>query len=75
MPRSISLSGGSSVNFIGQRRDLLRRSRDVIKAVSEGWLDLRIHRVFPLEQAAEAHQLLENRNTIGKVLLRVGDRE
>jgi NADPH2:quinone reductase len=69
MARSISLSGGNSSNFIGTRRDLLRRCRDVLKGIQEGWLRLRIDHVLPLSEAAEAHRLLEGRRTVGKVVL------
>ncbi len=73
MIKSVTLSGGSLVNFIPTRRDLLRRSREVLKAVREGWLKLRIGRVFPLNGAAEAHRALEERQSIGKIVLRVAD--
>ena len=53
MAKSISISGGSSVNFIGTRRDLLRRSRDVLKGMQEGWLRLRIDTVLPLAEAGK----------------------
>jgi NADPH2:quinone reductase len=71
MPRSISISGGSSSNFIGTRRELLRRSREVLKGIQEGWLRLRIEHVLPLSDAAEAQRMLENRRTIGKIVLTV----
>lgn len=32
----------------------------------------RILIVFPLEKASEAHELLEEKNTVGKLLLKVG---
>ncbi len=73
MAKSISISGGSSVNFVGARRDLLRRSRDVLKGIQEGWLRLRIDRVLPLADAAEAHRMLEGRQSIGKIVLTPGD--
>ena len=73
MPKSISISGGSSVNFIGTRRDLLRRSRDVLKGIQEGWLRLRIDQVLPLGEAEKAHRMLEDRRSIGKIVLKVPD--
>lgn len=42
-----------------------------IKGIQEGWLKLRIDKVIPLAQAAEAHRLLENRQSIGKIILRL----
>lgn len=71
MPRSLTIAGGSLPNFILTREEMLSRAQAVIKGVQEGWLKLRIDKVIPLAQAAEAHRLLENRQTIGKVVLRI----
>jgi NADPH:quinone reductase len=72
MPKSITLAGGMMHNFLQTREDLLRRAADMFRGISEGWLDVHIDRVFPLEQAVEAHRRLENRQSIGKLLLEVG---
>jgi len=69
--RSISISGGSLGNFIATREDQARRSGDVLRAIKEGWLKLRIDRVLPLGDAVEAHQLLEGRRSMGKIVLKV----
>jgi NADPH2:quinone reductase len=69
--KSISISGGSLGNFIATREDLVRRSGDVLRAINEGWLKLRIDRVLPLADAAEAHRLLEGRKSMGKIVLKV----
>ncbi|HEX9021464.1 MAG TPA: zinc-binding dehydrogenase, partial [Nitrospirota bacterium] len=69
--KSISVSGGSLGNFIATREDLLRRSGDVLKAIEEGWLQLRIDHVVPLAEAERAHRLLENRQSTGKIVLKV----
>jgi NADPH2:quinone reductase len=70
-PKSISVSGGSLPNFIATREDLLRRSKDVIKAVKAKWLKLRIEHVLPLSEAEKAHRLLEGRQSMGKIVLKV----
>lgn len=67
--KSITIHSGSLVNHIANREELLKRTRDIFQGIREGWLKLRIDTVFPLEQAAEAHRALENRKTIGKVIL------
>ena len=51
------------------RDELLWRSREVLEAVGAGTLRIRIDRVLPLREAAEAHRLLEGRKTTGKLLL------
>jgi NADPH2:quinone reductase len=70
-PRSISLSGGSLGNFIATREELLRRSGDVLRAMKDGWLKLHIGHVVPLADAEKAHRLLEGRQSMGKILLKV----
>jgi NADPH2:quinone reductase len=72
MPKSITLAGGMMHNFLQTRADLLRRAGDVFQGLREGWLDVRIDKVFPLEQAASAHRSLENRGSVGKLLIDVG---
>jgi len=71
MGRSFSISGGGLQNFIRTREELLRRANDVIAGIRQGWLKLHIAAVLPLEQANEAHRLLENRQTQGKLVLSV----
>ena len=71
MTKSISVSGGSLGNFIVTRNDLLRRAKDVLSAIREGWLKLRVDRVMPLAEAEKAHRLLEGRQSIGKMIFRV----
>jgi NADPH2:quinone reductase len=73
MPKCITLAGGMMHNFLQTREDLLRRSADVFQGLREGWLDVTIDRVFPLDQAAEANARLENRGSVGKLLLKVAD--
>jgi NADPH:quinone reductase len=71
MTRSISLSGGSLPNFTATREDLLRRGEEVLSAVQQGWLKLRIDHVIPLVEAQKAHRMLEGRQSIGKIVLKV----
>ncbi|MBZ5502452.1 MAG: quinone oxidoreductase [Acidobacteriia bacterium] len=72
MTKSITISGGALFNYVVTRDELLARARDVFTGLREGWLKLRIDRAFPLEQAAEAHRLLESRQTTGKLILKTG---
>ena len=73
MTKSITISGGALFNYIVTRDELLARARDVFTGLREGWLKLRIDRAFPLAQAAEAHRLLEGRQTAGKLILKTGN--
>jgi NADPH:quinone reductase len=72
MPRSVSLCGGS-LSHLRTREELLSRATDVIAGIRQGWLRLNVGGTFPLEQASEAHQLLENRRAKGKLVLAVGN--
>ena len=72
MVRSLSVSGGDLQHLLLTREELMRRANDVIKGIKNGWLKSRIFRIFPLAEAAEAHRLMEDRQTIGKMLLSTG---
>lgn len=71
MGRAVSVSGGSLQNYVRTREELMRRANDVIAGIRQGWLKLNIGAVLPLEQAIEAHELLESRKTQGKLILMV----
>lgn len=71
MGRAVSISGGSLQNYIRTREELMRRANDVIAGIRQGWLKLNIGAMLPLEQAIEAHELLESRKTQGKLILMV----
>lgn len=59
----------SLMHYIASRDELELRSRDVLHAVADETLDVRIAERFPLERADDAHRALEGRGTSGKVLL------
>jgi NADPH:quinone reductase len=71
MMKALTISGGSLFNFMVTREEVLARARDVFAGLREGWLKLHIDRALPLAQAAEAHRLLESRQTTGKLILKV----
>jgi len=56
-------------HYVADRATLERRAGEVLAAVAEGKLAVRIGATFPLAQAAEAHRALQGRETTGKVLL------
>lgn len=66
---SLFITRPTLFHYIASREDLLRRAGDVFKWVASGDLILHIDRQMPLAEAAEAHRLLEGRQTSGKVLL------
>lgn len=58
-------------DYIATRKELLSRAGDIFGWLSRGTLHVHVDRVLPLEDAAEAHRLLESRETTGKLLLRI----
>lgn len=66
---SFFLTRPSLAHYTATREELLWRAGDVLGWVASGELKLRIGKVFPLSEAAEAHRQLEGRLTTGKVLL------
>ena len=69
MQKSLTVSGGSLFNYLLNAQELMYRAKAVVEGLQKGWLKLHIDHVFPLKEAPEAHRRLENRNTVGKILL------
>jgi NADPH2:quinone reductase len=70
MPNSFSVSGGGMRNFVRTPAELQQRAHDVLAGLKEGWLKLKVA-TFPLAEAAKAHERLEGRETLGKLVLTV----
>ncbi|MCS7088635.1 MAG: quinone oxidoreductase [Thermoflexales bacterium] len=68
---SLFLTRPTLLHYTLTREELLWRANDLFRWLQEGSLSLRIDRVFPLVQAAEAHRYMEARATKGKVLLEI----
>ncbi|ULH15417.1 quinone oxidoreductase [Deinococcus sp. KNUC1210] len=74
-PQLLNEKGGlfltrPSLVYYAQTAEELRwRASDLFAWIAAGELKVRIDRVFPLAQVADAHRYIEGRNTLGKVLL------
>lgn len=66
---SIYLTRAALANYTATREELLWRGQEVLNWIAAGELKLRIDRVLPLAEAAQAQRLLEGRQTTGKLLL------
>ena len=66
---SLFLTRPTLGDYTTTREELLYRANDVLKWVTTGELKLHIGLTLPLENANEAHEQLEGRQTTGKVLL------
>lgn len=71
MAKSLTVSGGSLFNFAATRKDVIRRSKDVLNGIAKHWLKLSLGQVFPLAEAEKAHRLLESRQSTGKLVLKI----
>jgi NADPH2:quinone reductase len=58
-------------DYMASAEEVRRRAGDLFRLVSKGRLDVRICRKLALEEAPEAHRLLERRATAGKLLITV----
>jgi NADPH2:quinone reductase len=66
---SRTLTCASLYDYSVDRDEMLERAREVFRWHADGRLEVHVDRVLPLAEAAEAHRLLEGRQTSGKVLL------
>lgn len=69
MIHSLTISGGSLFNYLLTKEELAMRSKAVIEGIQKGWLKLKVDEIFSLENAPTAHQKLEDRQSVGKILL------
>ncbi len=66
---SLFVTRPNILHYVSRREELLQRAQDLFNWISSGAVKLRIEKIMPLEEAPEAHRLLEGRKTTGKVLL------
>jgi NADPH2:quinone reductase len=66
---SFALTRPTLGHYVATRSELEGRAAAVLESIMERNLGVRIDRRLPLEDASEAHRLLESRQTMGKVLL------
>lgn len=69
--RGLTVRGAMSTHFLRSREELVRKVGEVWSGIQAGWLVPHVHGVLPLADAAEAHRLLEGRDTVGKLVLSV----
>jgi NADPH:quinone reductase len=66
---SIYLSYHTAPDYNHPGEEAERRAREIFEWVREGWLRVHVHQELPLSRAADAHRMIESRETIGKILL------
>jgi len=66
---SLFITRPTLAHYTLTREELEWRANDVLQSIARGELKLRIHKVYPLAEAVQAHRDLEGRKTTGKLLL------
>jgi NADPH2:quinone reductase len=66
---SLFLTRPSLAAYTATSDELHWRAGDVLNRIASGRLKIRIHKTYPLSEAAQAHRDLESRGTSGKLLL------
>ena len=67
---SLFITRPTLAHYTVTREELEWRANDVLQSIARGELKLRIHKVYPLAEAEQAHRDLEGRKTTGKLLLK-----
>jgi NADPH2:quinone reductase len=70
MKKNLDIRGLSLFN--ATRDELNHIHEAVTKGADEGWLKPRCHRIFDLEDIAEAHDLVTTGPSLGRILIRTG---
>jgi NADPH2:quinone reductase len=68
---SLYLTRPTLAHYVATRAELLRRVEELFDWLRGDQLSVRVDRVVPLKDVAEAHRALESRETTGKVLLKI----
>ena len=66
---SLFLTRPTLAHYVADRDELVARSTELFDWIRTGVLKIRVHAAYPLAEAAKAHEALESRQTMGKVLL------
>lgn len=68
---SVLLTRTHMEHFVATPDEFARRANEVMKWVADGTLRVTVQQVFDLADAGKAHAVLENRGTVGKLLLKI----
>lgn len=66
---SLRLTWATLNDYAADRKNQLYHANDVLTWVGDGSIQVYISGILPLHEAGKAHELVENRRTIGKLLL------
>ncbi len=66
---SLFVTRPTLLHYMSDRSELIKRANDLFEWIKSGQLKLRVDNSLPLAEVAEAHRLLEGRQTTGKIIL------
>ncbi|WP_282786444.1 MULTISPECIES: quinone oxidoreductase [unclassified Nocardia] len=66
---SLFVTRPTLAHYTRDRAELLWRARDVMNAIADGSLRIRVGATYPLAEAEQAHRDLEGRKTTGSIVL------
>ncbi|CAH0051367.1 unnamed protein product [Clonostachys solani] len=69
-PKCIKIARPTLFGYIATRDEFQHYSSELFQLLSSGELKVSIQKVYPLDKASQAHQDLESRKTVGKLLLK-----
>lgn len=61
----------SVMNYIVTREEFEHWATEALNLIKDGKLNVKIHQVYDLKDAKQAHDDLEGRKTTGKLLLKI----
>src|SRR5690606_25632891 len=67
--KGIFLTRPTLAHYSSRRDELLGRAKELFDGILSGAVRIRVDRAMPLNEAGEAHRLLESRQTVGKLVL------
>ena len=70
-PKNISVMRMTVMSYIVTREEIESYGNEVMKLIKDGKLKINVHKVYDLQDAAQAQDDLEGRKTSGKLLLRL----
>ncbi|KAF4453369.1 NADPH2:quinone reductase [Fusarium austroafricanum] len=70
-PKNVRLMRPVVNGYVAERADLEKYTSELFDLIKSKKLELTIHKVYPLKDVAQAHQDIESRKTIGKLLIKI----
>lgn len=70
-PKNVRLMRPVVNGYVAERPELEKYTSELFDLIKSKKLELTIHGVYPLKDVAKAHEDIESRKTIGKLLIKI----